>query len=86
MRIAMCCFRIKIENQVLTRIFEFDSMVRRENEKSVDSRFLKNVWGIRNLHTRATSLKWSQICDCRLSKVFELPEKSHTLQVISSSN
>jgi hypothetical protein len=27
-------------------------MVRRENEKSVDSRFLKNVWGIRNLHTR----------------------------------
>jgi hypothetical protein len=36
-----------------TRIFEFDSMVRRENEKSVDSRFLKNVWGIRNLHTRA---------------------------------
>jgi hypothetical protein len=46
MRIAMCCFRIKIENQVHTRIFEFDSMVRRENEKSVDSRFLKNVWGI----------------------------------------
>jgi hypothetical protein len=35
-----------------TRNFEFDSMVRRENEKSVDSRFLKNVWVIRNLHTR----------------------------------
>jgi hypothetical protein len=44
--------------------------MRRENEKSVDSRFLKNVWGIRNLHTRGYmgNKAKSQFCSVLLNE------------------
>jgi hypothetical protein len=42
-------------------------MVRRENEKSVDSRFLKIVWEIRSLRTRG----WPSLMDIKLEQFLQ---------------